>query len=319
MFASLFMLALLSQEPRPPAGETPQTDTSIKASQALLQSGKPTEARESFESILNSDPNNVEAQQGEVGSSERLALDARQAGHMDEALQLLLRARGFAPKDPRLLYDLGILEDEMQLYHDADQTLASLLQLQPSNPQVMYAVARVKLDLGQLALAEEKMLAYLKLQPNDASAHYGLGRIYQLGLQYDKARAEFQRSIDLQPVQTEAYYQLGDIALGQGALDEAIVYFSKTLSRDPKHGGALAGTGQAYFKQKQYAQAKDFLDRAVAAAPNYQSGHYYLGLTLARLGRKEESQRELDRATKLAEEQAKRDRGLHLNPSPANP
>ena len=103
MLASLFMLALLSQEPRPPARETSQTDTSIKASQALLQSGKPTEARESFESILNSDPNNVEAQQGEVASSERLALDARQTGHMDEALQSLLRAQGFAPKDPRLL------------------------------------------------------------------------------------------------------------------------------------------------------------------------------------------------------------------------
>jgi tetratricopeptide (TPR) repeat protein len=319
MFAFLLILALLSQEARPHAGQTQQTDTRVKAGEALLQSGNSSEARESFESILNSDPNNVEAQKGEVAATERLALDAHQTGHMDEALQSLLRAQRFAPNDPRLLYDLGILEDEMRLYRDADQTLASLQQLQPSNPQVMYAVARVKLDLGQLAPAEEKMQAYLKLQPKDASAHYGLGRVYQLGLHFDQARAEFQRSIELQPVQTEAYYQLGDIALGQGALDEAIAYFGKTLGRDPKHGGALAGTGQAYFKQKQYAQAKDFLDRAVAAAPDYQSGHYYLGLTLARLGRKEESQHELDRATKLAEEQAQKDRGFHLNPPAPHP
>lgn len=285
----------------------------------LLQSGKAAEARDVFESILNSDPASAEAQSGEVAASERLALDARQSGQMDDALRDLLRAQGFASKDPRLLYDLGILEDEMRLYHDADQTLELLIQLSPADPQAIYAIARVKMDLGQLSPAEEKMQAYLKLRPDDASAHYGLGRIYQLGLQYDKARAEFQRSIELQPVQTEAYYQLGDIALGQGAFDEAIRYFSKTLARDPKHGGALAGTGQAYFKQQQYAQAESFLKRAVIAAPEYQSGHYYLGLTLARLGRKEDSQHELELATKLADEENKKTSNrLHLNPSAAN-
>jgi tetratricopeptide (TPR) repeat protein len=163
------------------------------------------------------------------------------------------------------------------------------------------------------------MLAYLKLHPDDASAHYGLGRIYQLGLQFDKARAEFQHSIDLQPVQTEAWYQLGDIALGQGDFAQAIQAFSKTLARDPKHGGALAGTGHAYFRQKQYAQAEVFLERAVAAAPEYQTGHYYLGLTLARLGRKEDSERELALATKLADEARKSAHsGIQSSPAPAN-
>jgi tetratricopeptide (TPR) repeat protein len=319
MYAALFMLVLLSSQAQINAGQTQKADTPVSAGEALLQSAKPSEAREAFEAVLKSNPGDLEARKGEVVASERLALDARQAGHADEALQDLLRAENFAPEEPRLLYDLGILEDEMQLYRDADQTLSTLEQLQPGDPQVMYAVARVKLDLGQLASAEEKMQAYLKLQPNDASAHYGLGRVYQLGLHFDKARAEFQRSIALQAVQTEAYYQLGDIALGQEEFDEAITYFSKTLARNSKHGGALAGTGQAYFKQKQYTRAEAFLERAVAAAPDYQAGHYYLGLTLARLGRKEDSRRELAQATRLAEEQARKDRGLYLNSEPANP
>jgi Flp pilus assembly protein TadD len=107
----------------------------------LLQSGKPAEARVAFESILNTNPTDADALHGEVAASERLALDARQSGKMDDALKDLLRAQTFAPKDPRLLYDLGILEDEMRLYHDADQTLTALEQLQPTNPQAMYAVA----------------------------------------------------------------------------------------------------------------------------------------------------------------------------------
>lgn len=312
---ALFLAATSSQ-----AASSGQSPASPAVASELLQSGKIAEARDAYELVLNGNPADTDAQHGEVAASERLALDARRSGKMDDALKDLLRAQAFAPKDPRLLYDLGILEDEMRLYRDADKTLANAEQLQPSNPQILYAVARVKMDLGQLAAAEEKMQGYLKLAPNDAGAHYGMGRIFQLGLQFDRARDEFQRSIELQPVQTEAYYELGDIALGQGNLDDAIAYFNKTLARDPKHGGALAGEGQACFKQKRYAQAEDFLERAVAAAPEYQAGHYYLGLTLARLGRREDSQRELELAAKLAAEESKKERsGLHILSPAMNP
>jgi tetratricopeptide (TPR) repeat protein len=319
MLQPLATLALVFTTMGLSAAEPRQTSPAANPGTALLQSGKVSEARDAFESVLEVNPSNNEAEDGEVASSERLALQARGEGRMNDALTYLVRAQQFVPKNEHLLFDLGIQEDDMHLYQDADRTLATAEQLNPGDPNVIYAVARVKMDLGQLSAAEEKMLAYLKLRPEDASAHYGLARVYQLGLQFDKARTEFQRCIELQPVQTEAYYQLGDIALGQGNFAEAISEFSRTLARDPKHGGALAGTGQAYFKQKQYVQAAEYLQRAIAAAPNYQTAHYYLGLTLARLGRKEDSERELSLATKLADEAAKAARsGIQLSHSTAN-
>jgi tetratricopeptide (TPR) repeat protein len=300
-------------------GSQSQNVQAASAGTELLQSGKVSEARDAFESVLNADAGNKDAQDGEVAASEKLALDARREGHMNDALTYLVRARQFVPSNPHLLFDLGILEDEMHLYQDADRALAAAEQLSPDDAQIIYAVGRVKLDLGQLPVAEEKMQAYLKIKPDDASAHYGLGRVYQQGLQFDQARTEFQRCIELQPVQTEAYYQLGDIALGQGNFAQAISEFSKTLARDPKHGGALTGTGQAYFKEKQYVRAQEYLERAVAAAPEYQTGHYYLGLTLARLGHKEDSERELALATKLADEATKKAHSsIQLSPATAN-
>jgi len=272
----------------------------------LLQAGKLNEAREAFESLLATDPGNADAQAGEVQASERIALDARSKGQMDDALRALLRAQSFAPRNPRLLFDLGIQEEDLHLFVDADKSLAAVEQLTPDDAKVLYAVARVKMDLGQLVPAEEKMKAYLKLRPTDASAHYGLGRIYQIGLQFEPARAEFLRSVELQPVQTESYYELGDLALKQGDFAEAIARFDKTLSRDPKHGGALEGTGEALFKQKQYDKARDFLERAIQAAPNYAPCHLYLGRSYAKLGRKEDSERELATAAKLADEENRR-------------
>ena len=271
--------------------------------QALLSAGKAPEARAVFEAILTTNPADTQAQAGEVQASESIALQARAAGQMDDSLRALIRAKNFAPGSGQLLYDLGILEDQMRLFHDADESLAQAEKLMPPDPKLLYAIARVKMDLGQLAPAEENMLAYLAAQPDDASAHFGLGRIYQIGLNFEKAKIEFARSIELKPVQTEAYYELGDIALKQGDLAQAIDQFNKTLARNPQHGGALEGAGEAEFKLKKYDDAKAFLQRAIAAAPDYPPCHYYLGLTLARLGQKEESQKELETASRMSEQQ----------------
>jgi len=256
---------------------------------ALLAAGQFAQARDAFEGTLAADSSNAQAQIGEVSASEHIALDQRASGHLPDALATLLRAQKFAPQAARLDYDIGILEDEMQLYPDAQKSLAAAEQLHYEDPALLYAEARVLLDEQQLEPAKEKMTEYLKLRPNDATAHYGLGRIEQ-------------------PQQTEGWYQLGAIALEQNQFDEALADFGKALGRDSKHGGALAGSGQACYRLKRYAEALQWLDRAVAAAPDYQPAHYYRGLTLARLGRKEESEQELAEAAKLADAQNKKDR-----------
>lgn len=294
--------------------QTPQPDGA-----ALLSAGKDAEARAAFESVLAADPANLEAQSGEVAASEHLALSDRAAGKMTDALQTLLHAQKFAPQNARLDYDLGILEDEMHLYSEAQKSLAAAEQLHMDDPGLLYAEARVLLDEQQLAPAQEKMQAYIRLRPSDASAHYGLGRIYQMGLQFDQAKAEFEESIRLQPEQTEAWYQLGVIALGLNDFEGALTDFGKTLARNPKHGGALAGSGQACYRLKRYPQALAWLDQAVAAAPEYQPAHYYRGLTLARLGRKDESERELATATKLADQQNKAEGTRYQLTAPPSP
>jgi tetratricopeptide (TPR) repeat protein len=271
----------------------------------LAAEGQLDRARDRYEEVLRSAPNDAAAQEGMASASERLALNERAAGHMDGALAILLRARRAEPDDKRVLLDLGILEDEMMLDHDAAETLEHLESLKPDDPNVWYAFARVDLNLGRLEAAEREMRRYLDARPEDASAHYGMGRIYLQGLQFDKAKSELERSISLQPKQSEAYYELGQADLDENEFEEAIRQFQKTLERDPRHGGALAGTGTAYFKLKQYAAAKAWLERAIQAAPEYQPGHYYLGLTLGRLGEAEASRRELKIATELAEKDSK--------------
>jgi tetratricopeptide (TPR) repeat protein len=309
-FSLLLAIAIGSQQAASPATDS----AAIARIQELRGAGKLTEAREAAERLLATNPGLASAQTEEVLASDKIALDELAKNDADAALIDLLRARKFAPENPKLLFDLGVLEDEMKLYHDADETLARLEQMRPNDPNALYAAARVKLDLGQLPQAEEKMRAYLKLKPEDASAHYGLGRVYRQGLKLDQAKAEFKRCIELQPKQTEGYYELGDTELQSGEYSDAQANFNKTLERNPSHGGALVGIGIIYFKQKQYDKAIFALEKAVTAAPDYQPGHYYLGLSLARLGRQDESKRELEIATAMAEKESKQSANhLRLN------
>jgi tetratricopeptide (TPR) repeat protein len=300
MLSHLFLWLIASF---PASQSTASTDPAALVLEAQQDetAGQLEAARDLYERALLLRPRNPAAQAGMASASERLSLQQLADRDQDAALATLIRAQQAEPDNQRILYDLGILEDQMKLYLDSAATLEHLVALKPAEPGAYYALGRTDLDLGQLELAEKAFETYLQARPQDASAHFGLGKIYAQGLQFDKAEKEFQQSLRIQPKQVETYYELGQLSLQQDRYEAAMANFTKALERDPHHGGALVGLGTACFKTKQYDLAKKWLQKAIAVAPDYQPGHYYLGLTLARLGDSADSRQELDLAATLAE------------------
>ncbi len=273
----------------------------------LLAGHRYPEAMDRFETVLATNLHDPRARKGELDAATSLALEARRSGHPDAAYLCLQHAREHLPDDPTLLLDLGIQAQQMHLLPQAAEALNAALALKPPSvhpdPPITYALARVEADQGHLPAAEQRFRTYLAERPNDASAHFGLGHVLEMQQRIDDARAEFQRSVDLQPIQTESYFQLGQIALDAGQPETAAPLFQKTLGRDPHHGGALTGLGILAYRRKDFASARNSLAAAVQSSPIYQPAHYYLGLTLARLGDQAGSERELKTATDLARQQ----------------
>ncbi|MEJ7712676.1 MAG: tetratricopeptide repeat protein [Pyrinomonadaceae bacterium] len=79
-----------------------------------------------------------------------------------------------------------------------------------------------------------------------------------------KAKQSFRRSFALQPAQTESPYQLGLLAYAEGETEEARAWFEKVLGRYADHAGALLGMGLVKYSNKEFAQARQHLERAVA-------------------------------------------------------
>jgi len=81
---------------------------------------------------------------------------------------------------------------------------------------------------------------------------------------------------------------------------------ARVLSRAPQHAGALTGMGRVQFQEKNYNEAVSFLSKAVTSNPPLREAHYYLGLTDARFGRKDDSQKELATAAQIEHEEVEK-------------
>jgi tetratricopeptide (TPR) repeat protein len=274
-----------------------------------IQTSKADEAIPQFQEALRIDPTRTDARDAMVNLWRDQAHTALQADP-EKALSLLLQARKVSPNDADVLYDFGMIALRMSLFPDAAQAFQETLSIRKDDAHALYALGRTQMALSNYEDARVTFERYCTLRPSDASGRYGLGITLEALQKPAEARSEFERSIELQPAQTESYFQIGRIDLEANELRAAEQQFSRVLKRDSHHAGALAGMGRLRFQQKDYPQAAAFLQKAVAADASLREAHYYLGMTYARLNRKEESDKEQEMASRLEHEEVEKHRSM---------
>jgi tetratricopeptide (TPR) repeat protein/outer membrane lipoprotein-sorting protein len=76
----------------------------------------------------------------------------------------------------------------------------------------------------------------------------------------------------------EANYYLGDLLLHIGRHEDAERYFKQAIALDPTLSVAYAALGQLSVRQKRYAEAKKYLERAATSSQNYVVHYQYAWL-----------------------------------------
>jgi tetratricopeptide (TPR) repeat protein len=285
----------------------PPPDPELDSAKALMSA---------FEKALQANRSDPAAKKGEVAAAVKYSLAEKREHREQAGLWLLLRAQYWVPDDPDLLVDLGVQEDDLKLFVDADIALTEALRIRPNNLNALYTAARVKMDLGQMQSAEQAWLTYIKHDSSNPAAYYGYGAVLQTLGRNDEARREFQQSIEENPNQAESYYRLGELARHEGNKTEARMQYQEAIARDSMHGGALTGLGILNYEEKKYDQAERELEDAIKSVPDYRTARYYRGLTLAKMGRQKEAQAELSLAMQLSE---KKEQQRQLVPQPYRP
>jgi Flp pilus assembly protein TadD len=101
--------------------------------------------------------------------------------------------------------------------------------------------------------------------------------------QYAAATAKLDQLIAQRPREPQARFMKGLALADEGRTDDAMRVFRAIVSEYPELPEPRNNLAVLYAKQGEYAQARDELERAVQAAPDYAVAHENLGDVYARL------------------------------------
>jgi tetratricopeptide (TPR) repeat protein len=274
----------------------------------LFQKGRADDAVPQLREALRIDSARADASNALIQILQNQSKTAAAAGDSARSLTLLREARSYAPDNSDVQFEFGSIALQLSLWEDAIAAFQQTLNLRQNDPVALYSLGRAFLGEWKFEDARQQFARYVEARPDDASGHCALGMTLAALENTQEALEQFERSIAIAPEQTESYFRLGLIELNVKDLDEAASNFRQVLTRDAKHPGALSGLGRVAFEQKHYSDAIDLLQRAIASDDSFREAHYYLGLTLVRLGRKEEADSQLQISTRLEHDEAQQRR-----------
>ncbi|KKW14426.1 MAG: hypothetical protein UY54_C0018G0002 [Parcubacteria group bacterium GW2011_GWA2_50_10b] len=136
-------------------------------------------------------------------------------------------------------------------YENARFAFSEALKRNPSNPEIYL------------------LLAQLELSKDDV----------------DAARSYVRNAIALKEDYADAYLMLAQLEVGAGNAAAAIASAEKLALLVPNNAGLYFELGVLRYSNKDYAGAEKSLNQALVLSPEYANAKYYLGLTLAELGR----------------------------------
>jgi adenylate cyclase len=140
-------------------------------------------------------------------------------------------------------------------------------------------------------LAQESV----KRDPSSPYGHQQLAYLYVYRGNHQQAIIEAQEAVRLGgPNHVDGYAALAQMLIYAGQPDEAIRIMEDIISRDPQspafHHYHL---GQAYYVKKQYAEAREHLEKARGISPNFRPARNYLVAVYSEIGLDKEAAAEM--------------------------
>jgi predicted Zn-dependent protease len=212
-----------------------------------------------------------------------LALCYVATGQPQRAIPLLtgLRDRAHDNADVNnLLAQAYIGELQEQKAMDALKRAASLT---PTNEKLYMFVADACMGKQAYPLGMQVVDLGLKNLPNSAQLHFERGMFLTLADRFDDAKGDFDKVRSLAPESEVAYIAGAQEAMFAGNISEAVRVSRRAIANGHRHFLLLTLFGEALLRsgvapgQKEFEEARQALETAVAERPNYPSSQGALG------------------------------------------
>lgn len=245
------------------AGFVPDPDRDAALLDLLARRGRDlVTAREDFLAAARAEQDDVDELLAELDGRREAGL----AGPAEQALELLLRGRGPAARE------------QLELALDESTRRAGVVRA---------VLAAVLLNQGD-AEAARKLLE--GVTGSDAEAQEGRRALvseYRKLRRFDQAREVLDQVLASEFATTDDYLQAGilaDMAEDRAAAEAA---YRQVFARDPDNARAISLLSSLAIERKDWAQARTYLEKAVARSPEDPDLQFNLALALIGLGEAE--------------------------------
>ena len=218
-------------------------------------------------------------------------IDAYRDGHQwKEALAVSAQAAAAQPKDRsvQLAYAFNLADTG-----EAEKGLALAKSQLDNNPsddrETDIAIANIDLRISRFADAQANLdkAEALTSKPDEKMYIYLLrATVFDRNKQYAQAETQYRKALAIDPENANVLNDLGFMLADQNMkLPEALRMIQKAVELEPQSGAYLDSLGWVYFRLGQYAQAEEYLHKAIDRTATDASIHDHLGEVYEKTGR----------------------------------
>lgn len=173
-----------------------------------------------------------------------------------------------------------------------------------SDAEARFNAGLTHLRDGRPKLALEEFQNAIKQDPKNPYFHKGLGLAYATLKRFDDAVGAFRKALELNPYYTDVRNDLGMALVLAGKRQEGKAEFLAAFNdpTNPTPEISSRNLGQAYFEDKNYAEAANWFRSSLNRNKAYPDAYLGLGDALVALGRAEEAITQLETGAREAPE-----------------
>jgi Flp pilus assembly protein TadD len=256
----------------------------------VLAANRPWEAEAAYRSALQLRPVWAEAHNdlGLVLAATHRPREAEAAYR--SALQL-------QPEFADAYNNLGVLLAQTDRPLQAEAAFRRATTLKPGYEAAQSNLDLVVKEIQRLSVTEASCRRAVEATPERAASHYKLGLTLMALGKLDDAVVSFKRVLAIEPDNADAHNHLGTALMRQGQIEPAVACYLQAVSVKPDFAKAMTNLGTACLIKKDVDQAMTWNKAALAIEPSQLEANQNMALILRGMGRGEEAQRHLDRAS----------------------
>jgi len=183
------------------------------------------------------------------------------ASYSDEALN----ENNFGYRQP----SYSTLSEAIQLRKEREDVVRKEIEAGTASAEDQLELGKVLNDSGYTRAAVERFSKAIEADPQFAEAYFRRAGAYSYLGHLEQAIADLDKCLELVPDNTECLSKRAFIQYVLGEEDMAFKAFDRILTRHPNHVATLNRRGLIYYDKKDYVNAMNDFEAAIAIDPDY--------------------------------------------------